>query len=59
MIKNTRSNLRPYRHVYAPLTRTGRRRNITLLTLEARCDYLLQKQGLYLEELAIFLWDDF
>lgn len=27
--------------------------------LEALCDRLLEKPGLYLDEMAIFLWDDF
>lgn len=27
--------------------------------LEALCDHLLEKPVLYLEEMAVFLWDDF
>lgn len=27
--------------------------------LEALCDHLLEKPGLYLNEIAIFLWDEF
>lgn len=27
--------------------------------LEALCNYLLKKHSLYLEEMAIFLWDEF
>jgi hypothetical protein len=27
--------------------------------LEALCDHLLEKPGLYLEEMAVFLWDEF
>lgn len=27
--------------------------------LEALCDHLLEKPGLYLDEIAIFLWDKF
>ncbi|EAW09608.1 uncharacterized protein ACLA_038190 [Aspergillus clavatus NRRL 1] len=27
--------------------------------LEALCDHLLEKPGLYLDEMGIFLWDEF
>jgi hypothetical protein len=27
--------------------------------LEALCDHLLEKPGLYLDEMALFLWDEF
>lgn len=27
--------------------------------LEALCDYLLEKPSLYLDEMAVFLWDEF
>jgi hypothetical protein len=27
--------------------------------LEALCDHLLEKPGLYQEEMAVFLWDEF
>ncbi|KAI3112716.1 hypothetical protein CBS147330_9904 [Penicillium roqueforti] len=58
-IKNIRRNLRLFGHVHAPSTRIGRRRSITPPMLEALCDHLLEKPGLYLEEMAIFLWDEF
>lgn len=58
-IKNIRRNLRLFGHVHAPPTRIGRRRSITPPMLEALCDYLLEKPGLYLEEMAIFPWDEF
>ncbi|KAJ5513129.1 hypothetical protein N7463_002681 [Penicillium fimorum] len=58
-IKNTRRNLRLFGQVHAPSTRIGRRRSITPLMLEALCDHLLEKPGLYLEEMVIFLWDEF
>jgi transposase len=58
-IKNIRRNLRLFGHVYAPPTRIGRRRSITPPMIEALCDHLLEKPGLYLEEMVIFLWDEF
>jgi hypothetical protein len=27
--------------------------------LEALCDHLLEKPGLYLEDMAVFFWDEF
>ncbi|KAJ5346184.1 hypothetical protein N7452_004188 [Penicillium brevicompactum] len=57
-IKNTRRNLRLCGQVHAPSTRIGRRRRITPPMLEALCDHLLEKPGFYLDEMAIFLWDD-
>jgi precorrin-6B methylase 1 len=27
--------------------------------LEALCNHLVEKPGLYIEEMAVFLWDDF
>lgn len=27
--------------------------------LEAVCDHLLEKPGLYVDEMALFLWDEF
>jgi hypothetical protein len=54
-IKNFRRNLRLSGHVYAPLTRISRRRSLTLSMIEALCGSLLEKPGLYLGEMAIFL----
>jgi hypothetical protein len=45
--------------VKAPLIKGGRPRNITLVMIEALCDYLIAKPALYLDEMAIFLWDEF
>ncbi|EKV06562.1 hypothetical protein PDIG_76690 [Penicillium digitatum PHI26] len=58
-IKNICRNLRLFGHVHAPSTRIGRRRSITPPMLEALCDHLLEKPGRYLEEMAIFLRDEF
>lgn len=57
-IKNIRRNLRLFGNVHAPPNRVGRRRSITPLMLEALFDHLLEKPGLYLDEMAIFLWDE-
>lgn len=58
-IKNIRKNLRQFGNVHAPANRAGRRRSITPPMLEALCDHLLEKPGLYLDEMAVFLWDEF
>lgn len=58
-IKNIRRNLRLFGTVHAPPTRTGRMRSITPLMVNALCDHLLEKPGLYLDEMAVFLWDEF
>ncbi|KAJ5901578.1 hypothetical protein N7495_002106 [Penicillium taxi] len=42
-----------------PPNRGGRPRGITSVMLEALYDYLLEKPNLYLDEMAIFLWDEF
>lgn len=58
-IKNVRRNLRLFGNVHSPPNRIGQRRSVTPLMLEALCDRLLEKPGLYLDEMAIFLWDEF
>lgn len=58
-IINIRNNLRHFGSVRAPFTRVGRRRSITPLVLEVLCDHLLEKPGLYVEEMAVFLGDEF
>ncbi|KAJ5471949.1 hypothetical protein N7539_008518 [Penicillium diatomitis] len=58
-IKNIRKNLRLFGSVHAPPNRIGRRRSITPPMLEALCDHLFEKPGLYLDEMAVFLWDEF
>jgi hypothetical protein len=32
---------------------------VTPLMLEALCDRLLEKPDLYVDEMAVFLWDEF
>ena len=58
-IINISNNLRWFGNVKAPQTRVGRRRTVTPSMLEALCDHLLEKPGLYVDEMAIFLWDEF
>lgn len=43
----------------APPIKGGRPRSITPLMLEALCEHLLEKPDLYLDEMALFLWDEF
>lgn len=54
-----RSNLQHFDSARAPPIRAGRRRIITPSMLEALCDRLLEKPSLYLDEMAVFLWDEF
>lgn len=54
-----RSNLEHFDSARAPPIRAGRRRLITPFMLEALCDRLLEKPTLYLDEMAVFLWDEF
>lgn len=58
-IKNIPKNLRQFGSVHAPPNRISRRPTITPSMVEALCDHLLEKPGLYLDEMAIFLWDEF
>lgn len=58
-INNVRKNLRLFGNVHVPPNRVGRRRTITPPMLEALRDHLLEKPGLYLDEMVIFLWDEF
>ena len=58
-VKNIRRNLRLFGSVHAPPNRVGRRRSITPPILEALCDHLLEKPGLYLDEMVVFLRDEF
>ncbi|KAJ5340390.1 hypothetical protein N7541_009514 [Penicillium brevicompactum] len=53
------SNIRMFGTVKAPPIKGGRPRSITPLILEALCDHLIEKPALYLDEMVIFLWDEF
>ncbi|EED22757.1 TPR domain protein [Talaromyces stipitatus ATCC 10500] len=58
-IRRHRSNLRLFGSVTAPSNKSGRPRRLTPVMIEALCDHLLEKPQLYLDEMAIFIWDDF
>jgi transposase len=58
-IKAIRSNLRHFSTTRAPLNGGGRRRSISPPMLDALCDHLLEKPGLFQEEMVTFLWDEF
>jgi hypothetical protein len=51
-VTTIRSNLQVFGHVRAPLNRDGRPQSIMPLMLNALCDHLLEKPGLYLDEMA-------
>ena len=53
-IINISNNLGRFGNVRAPPTRVGRRRTVTPPMIEALCDRLLEKPGLYVDEMAIF-----
>lgn len=58
-IRNIRSNLRCFGSTNAPPNRGGRRRRITPVMLEALKDKLLEKPGMYQDEMVLFLYDEF
>jgi hypothetical protein len=58
-LKAIRSNLHYFGSTKAPPNGGGGCRSITLQMLEVLKEHLLEKPGLYLEEMAIFLWDEF
>jgi hypothetical protein len=55
-IINIRRNLWQFGSIYAPQTRIGRKRTMTPLMIEALCDHISEKPGLYLDEMV---WDEF
>jgi transposase len=58
-VKAIRSNLRHFNATKAPANGGGRRRSITPPMLDALREHLFEKPGLYQEEMALFLWDEF
>jgi transposase len=58
-IINICRNLRQFGNFHARPTRIGRKQTVTPLMPEALCDRLLEKPGLYLDEIAVFLRDGF
>lgn len=57
-VTHIRKNLRLFGTTRAPPVPAGRPPSITPL-YALLCDYLTEKPGLYIEEMAIFLWDEF
>jgi transposase len=43
----------------APRNSPGRKRSVTPSMLNALCEHLLEKPGLYQSEMIVFLWDEF
>lgn len=58
-VTELRRKLRLYGTARPHLVRAGRPPSITPLMLEALCDHLVEKPGLYIEEMVVFLWDEF
>jgi transposase len=58
-ITTIRSNLQLFGSTRAPRNPAGRRSSITPLMLKALCEHLFEKPGLYLDEMVVFLWDEF
>lgn len=58
-IKAIRSNIRHFGRSMAPPNGGGRPRALSSRMLEVLCEHLLEKPELYLEEMAVFLWDEF
>lgn len=53
------SNIRMFGSVEAPPNKSGRPRSMTPVMLQALYDYLLKEPNLYLDKIAIFLYDEF
>jgi transposase len=58
-IKRIRSNLRCFGTTKAPRNGGGRPRSITHPMLDALREHLLERPDRYLDEMAVFLWDEF
>ena len=58
-IKRHRSNVRMFGSVTAPPNKSGRPRSLTPLMVQVLCDHLVEKPHLYLDEMVVFLWDEF
>jgi transposase len=58
-ITRLRSSLRLFGSMKAPSNKGGRPRSLPPNMVQALCDHLLEKPHLYLDEMAIYLWDEF
>jgi len=58
-IQRHRSNLRYFGSTQAPKSKVGRRPAVDDMMLEALKDHLMARPDAYLDEMAVFLWDEF
>lgn len=58
-IRRIRSNLHLYGNVKAPQNPGGWPRSLPPVMVKAMCDYLVEKPHLYLDEVALRLYEDF
>ncbi|KAJ5435770.1 hypothetical protein N7445_006655 [Penicillium cf. griseofulvum] len=58
-ITNIRKNLQLSGSARSPPVSVGRQPSIAPIMLDTLYDHLAEKPGLYVEEMAIFLWDKF
>lgn len=58
-ITNIRKNMRLFGSPNSPTIPPGPPPSITPVMLDALCDHLAEIPGLYIEEMAKFLWDEF
>ena len=58
-IRAIRSNIRIFGSSNTPRNSRGRNRIVILLILDALCEHLLEKPGIYRTEMVVFLWDEF
>lgn len=58
-VTNIHRNLWFFGNATSPPIPAGQPSIITLVMLDALCDHLAEKPGLYVEEMATFLWDEF
>lgn len=58
-VTNIRRNIRVFGDSRSPPVPAGQPSIITPVMLDALCDHLAEKPGLYVEEMALFLWDQF
>jgi transposase len=58
-VQRIKQNLHFYGKTKAPSNGVGRPRSIRPPMLDALCEHLLEKPGLYLDKMKLFLWDEF
>ena len=58
-VNNIRKNMQLFGDAWSPLVPVGRQPSIAPVMLDTLCDYLVEKPGLYIKEMAIFLCVEF